>query len=263
MDQRLDVQLISNTNIAISGDLFDRMHETVMGPELRQWCQRVGLLDEGQDFADRRLRGGPISVQLARTFILNYFAGMKVDAKKFDLTETTPELCATGQRDDEWEGLRKSSSKMWEDKGLGRAAEQFSALVKAQRAAFGGAKRRVSPDFPEKAMNYAILASWAFVAGMLHNNDVRLKRHYSLPDTKGHDPLNAAALAKGRHKTDPENYRGLGYRTDAKERGRFTELFFLQTERGGGIAKGIIDIAIAKFHAKQATPEVEKLKARD
>jgi hypothetical protein len=30
-DQRLDVQLISNTNIAISGDLFDRMHETVMG----------------------------------------------------------------------------------------------------------------------------------------------------------------------------------------------------------------------------------------
>ena len=66
MDQRLDVQLISNTNIAISGDLFDRMHETVMGPELRAWCQAVGLLNKGQDFADRRLRGGPISVQLAR-----------------------------------------------------------------------------------------------------------------------------------------------------------------------------------------------------
>jgi hypothetical protein len=60
MEQRLDVQLISNTNIAISGDLFDRMHETVMGPQLRSWCQSVGLLDAGQDFADRRTRGGPI-----------------------------------------------------------------------------------------------------------------------------------------------------------------------------------------------------------
>jgi hypothetical protein len=33
--QRLDVQLISNTNIAISGDLFDRLQETFQGPQLR------------------------------------------------------------------------------------------------------------------------------------------------------------------------------------------------------------------------------------
>lgn len=59
MDQRLDVQLISNTNIAISGDLFDRMQETVKGPELREWCQSVGLLESETDFADRRVRGGP------------------------------------------------------------------------------------------------------------------------------------------------------------------------------------------------------------
>jgi len=263
MDQRLDVQLISNTNIPISGDLFDRMHETVMGPELRQWCQDVSLLPEGDDFADRRLRGGRISVQLARTFILNYFAGMTVDPKKFDLTETIPELCSTGQRDDEWEALRKSNRKMWEDKGLRRAGERFAALIRAQRSAFAEEKRRAPPDFPDKAMNPAILASWAFVAGILHNNEVRLKRHYGLAVTKGHDPLNAAALVRGRHKTDPDNYRGLGYRTDAKERGRFAELFFLQTEKGEGIAKGIVDVAIAKYHAKQAALEVEKLKARD
>jgi hypothetical protein len=95
MDQRLDVQLISNTNIAISGDLFDRMHETVMGPELRDWCHMVGLLEKGEDFSDRRARGGSISVQLARSFILNYFAGSKIDAKKFDGTRTTPELHAS------------------------------------------------------------------------------------------------------------------------------------------------------------------------
>jgi len=261
-DQRLDVQLISNTNIAISGDLFDRMHETVMGPQLRTWCQLVGLLDKAQDFADRRLRGGPISVQLARTFILNYFAGAKVDPKKFDLTETTPELCSTGQRDDDWEVLRSSNPKLWEDKGLKRAGQEFARLVTAQRAAFVKAKPRAPSDYPEKGMNPAILASWGFVSGMLQGNTVRLDRHYGLADIKNPDPLNAGALAKGRHKTDPENYRGLGYRTDAKERGRLTELFFLQTDKGEGVTKNIVDVAIAKFHAKQATLEVEKLKAK-
>ena len=40
-DQRIDVQLISNTNIAVSTDLFDRMQETLSGPQLRTWCQKV------------------------------------------------------------------------------------------------------------------------------------------------------------------------------------------------------------------------------
>ncbi|MFH1024938.1 MAG: hypothetical protein V1809_16280 [Planctomycetota bacterium] len=52
-DQRLDVQLISNTTIAVSRDLIDRMQETVSGPELRSWCQTVGLLPVGKDFCNR------------------------------------------------------------------------------------------------------------------------------------------------------------------------------------------------------------------
>lgn len=262
MDQRLDVQLISNTNIAISGDLFDRMHETVMGPQLRDWCQCVGLLENGQDFSDRRMRGGPISVQLARTFIYNYYQGMKVDAKKFADTETTPELCSTGQPDRDWDTLRASNPGLWSDKDLERAGTEFAALIKAQRSPFSAGKKKHPPDFPEKAMNPAILASWSYVAGILHNNETRVKRHYALAVTTGRDPLNSEALAKGRHKTDPDNYRGLGYRTDAKERGRLTELFFLQSEKGDGITKANIDVAIAKFHAKQATLEVNKLQAK-
>ena len=86
MTQRLDVQLISNTNIAISGDLFDRLQETFQGPELRDWCQAVGLLQGEEDFADSYEKGGPISVKMARTFITNYFKGTTVDAKQFDLT---------------------------------------------------------------------------------------------------------------------------------------------------------------------------------
>lgn len=69
--------------------------------------------------------------------------------------------------------------------------------------------------------------------------------------------MNAAALAKGKHASDAENYRGLGFRTDAKERGRFVELFYLQAEKGEGITAPLVDLAIKKYHAKQAILEVQ------
>jgi hypothetical protein len=233
-EQRLDVQLISNTNIATSGDLFDRMHETAKGPELRNWCQAVDFLEAKQDFTDSRQRGGAVSVQLACTFIMNYYEGRKIDAKKFDATETTPVLCPRGQHDQAWEALRAKMPGMWKDTGLRIAGAQFASLAKTQRAAFASKKVRGAPDFPEKAMNLAVLSAWAYVAGVLHSNDARLKRHFALAGTTGRDPLNAAALAKGRHKTDPENYRGLGYRTDTRERGRLVELFFSKRRKGTG-----------------------------
>jgi hypothetical protein len=183
--------------------------------------------------------------------------------KKFDVTETTPELCATGVRDSEWEALRETKKdELWTDPGLLRAGKEFAALVKAQRVAFTKGQKKVPPDYPEKAFNPAIVAAWAFTAGMLRNNEVRLKRHYALRAATGHDPLNVAALVKGRHKTDPDQYRGLGYRTDPKERGRFAELFFLQSENGEGVSKSNIDVAIAQYHAKVATLDVVKAKAK-
>ncbi len=264
-DQRLDVQLISNTNIAVSADLFDRMQETMRGPNLRNWCQEVGLLREGQDFADRRLRGGPISVLFARTLITNYFRGTTIDLKKFGETETTPVICPTGQHDTEWDNLVHTHATLWDDAKLKEAGREFSGLVEAQRLAFQGKKPKPKPDFPEKALSPAILAGWAYVAGMLRNNEKRLRRHYALRNVTGKDPLNAAALAKGRHKSDPPNYRGLGYRSDPKERGRFVELFYNQAETGSGITPSAIDIAIKQFHAKQAQIEVNTAKeeARD
>jgi hypothetical protein len=71
-EQRLDAQLISNTVIAVPTDLYDRMQETMRGPELREWCQNVGLLAPNQDFFDKRQRGAQITVSAARTLILNY-----------------------------------------------------------------------------------------------------------------------------------------------------------------------------------------------
>lgn len=108
-------------------------------------------------------------------------------------------------------------------------------------------------------MNIAILAAWAYVAGYLTENKTRLKRHFSLTEKTSGDPLNSSALAKGRHKTDPENYRGLGTRTDAKERGRLVELFYYQADKGEGITKSAIEVAIAKYHAKQGQLEVQRL----
>ncbi len=257
-DQRIDVQLISNTNIAVSTDLFDRMQETLSGPKLREWCQDVGLLDSGQDFADKRGRSSPLTVRAARTFIVNYFRGRGIAPDKFDQSETSPTLCKSGIADNEWQALKANNPKLWQDAGICDAGKAFAALIAAQRKAFEppGTAKKVNIDFSEKALNYAVLSAWAFTAGVLHPNQLRLQRHYSLKDQSGKDPLNVATLAKGRHKTDAENYRGLGYRTDSKERGRMVELFFLQTEKGEGINSALVDVAIKKFHAKEAQLDV-------
>jgi hypothetical protein len=261
-DQRLDVQLISNTNIQVSTDLYDRMQETFRGPELRNWCQKVGLLSKGEDFADKRERGGPISVQVAKTFISNYYRGKSTNPKLFDGIDTTPQISPTGVDDPDWDKLRKAHPKLLDDAGLTKAATQFSRLAQAQRTAFANRKPKAAPDYPEKAMNMAVISAWSFIAGMLHENPKRLKNHFELADTQQRDPLNALELSKGRHKTDPENYRGLGYRTDAKERGRFVELFADQAENGEGITKARIDVAIKKYYLKQAQIDVFKAQGK-
>jgi hypothetical protein len=262
MQQRLDVQLISNTNIGISGDLIDRMHETSKGSELRVWCQKVGLLEHGQQFADAYARGGPISVRIARTFITNYFLGSKIDSKEFPKVATNPIVFKSGDSAEGWEKVKRDNPEWWKDPDLQTAAVEFSELVKAQRNAFISKGKKPKIDQPEKALNLAILAAWAFVAGVLHNNSVRLERHFALKNTKGRDPLNADELAKGRHGLDPNNYRGLGYRTDPQERGRFAELFFNLAETGMGITKSSVDIAIKQYHAKEGQLALEEAKAK-
>jgi hypothetical protein len=220
----------------------------VRGPELRDWCQKVGLLAAGQDFADKRQRGGAFTVSNARTFIVNYYAGAEASGLDFAKTDTTPAVAKSGEEDKQWEAIRNRKPSIWKDPKLEKAGTEFGALIKAQRDSFKGTKGNA--DFQEKGMNYAVLSAWAYVAGLLSLNDKRLPRHYNLKVSKSKDPLNANALVKGRHKTDAENYRGLGYRTDAKERGRFVELFYHQAEKGEGINTTLVNVAIAKYHAK-------------
>ena len=256
IEQRLDVQLISNTNIAVSSDLLDRMMETVKGPQLRNWCHEVGLLDTNSDFSDKKQRGNSITVREARTFIMNYFNGRNVSGLPFDKTKTQCILAKTGGIDNDWENLKLSNPNLWDDVLLKEAGKQFAVLSHKQNEYYTEGSKKTNKEFADKAYNYAILAAWSYVAGVLSNNPTRLERHYNLPANSKKDPLNAEALSKAKHKSDPINYRGLGSRTDVKERGRLVELFYLQAEKGSGITSPIINLAMTKYFAKQANLEV-------
>ncbi len=263
-DQRLDVQLISNTNIAVSSDLLDRMYETVSGPQLRNWCQKVGFLEEGSDFSSRRQKGHAITVRDARTFIMNYYSGCKIDSKEFSNTKTTPILAKSGGVDSDWDSLKTDTPSLWDDKDLEKAGREFVLLGQAQRDYYQNktSDNTRKAEFAEKVYTFAVISSWPFVAGLLKNNPTRLKRHFNLRMQKNIDPLNAKVLAKAKHKTDPDNYRGLGTRSDTKERGRFVELFYLQAEKGEGIKKAIADTAIKRYHAKKAVIEAKEAEER-
>lgn len=266
-EQRLDVQIISNTNISVSKELLDRMYETLAGAELRDWCQKCGLLEKKQDFADKPGRGNPITVKEARSFICNYYLGKAVPDTEFSRRETTPQLVDAGKRDPKiWKDAKQKNPDLWDDKDLQAAGKAFAKLRIAQMDAFWDSKsgKYGGPaDFRHKAKNLALLAGWAFVAGCLSANQQRLKRHYALSEKGGSkDPLRADLLANGRHSTDPANYRGLGYRSDPKERGRFAELFWLQAEKGAGITKNGIDLAIQEYEAKQANLRAKAMREK-
>ncbi|WP_323034875.1 hypothetical protein [Pararhodobacter sp.] len=266
-EQRLDVQIISNTNISVSKELLDRMYETLAGAELRDWCQKCGLLERKQDFADKPGRGNPITVKEARSFICNYYLGKAVPDKEFSIRDTTPQLVEAGKRDPKiWKDTKQKNPDLWDDKDLQAAGKAFAGLRIAQMEAFfdGKSGKYSGPaDFRHKAKNLALLAGWAFVAGCLSNNPPRLKRHYALFEKGGSkDPLRADLLVNGRHSTDPANYRGLGYRSDPKERGRFAELFWLQAEKGAGITKSGIELAIQEYEAKQANLRAKAMREK-
>ena len=258
-DQRLDVQLISNTNIAASTDLYDRLQETAIGPQLRTWAQQVGFLDQGKDFSAKGQRGSAITVRLVRSFVLNYYLGKKVDPSKFENMNTTPTMCRTGKPDPDWDELRKDGADFLKEDGLLTAAKEFVALEQAQRNAIEdmyAQDNKIPSIFADKAITFSIMTAWAYVAGILQLNPQRLQRHYDLKNAvEGRDPLNAMEMAKGRHKSDPKTYRGLGTRNDPKERGRCVELFYLQAESGRGITGAVVDAAIKRHFTKQAKLE--------
>ena len=265
-EQRLDVQVISNTNITVPADLLDRMYATIEAADLRKWCQQCGLLEKGQDFSDKNKRGNPITVREARTFVVNYMLGKELAEKDFDSVDTTPQVVASGEREPKlWKKVKAEYPDLWADKGLLTAGKEYASLISAQKEFFRDKKTNKlvgKSDAIHKTKNIALLAAFALVSGALYKNQTRLTKHFSFKEKKSKEPLRSDLLAKGRHASDPENYRGLGFRTDPKERGRFAELFYLHAEKGGGFTTPMIDTAIKGYEAKRAHLAHQEAKAK-
>lgn len=138
--QRTDIAISSNTNISVSSDLFDRfIEETLVGNDLRNWCYKVGLLDEREDFPDKGSTSEVITIKLARSFVTNFCKGMD-RATEFenenllyeDIYE--PYLCKSGATlDPEYEAiLSKCGNSIWRNAALAKAGCAFASLHKAQ-----------------------------------------------------------------------------------------------------------------------------------
>jgi hypothetical protein len=257
-EQKVEIATINNTSIAVPNDLLDRMREQLLGSELRDWCQHVGLLEPGQDFSDRRSPDTP-TVRLARTLIVNYDLGMHASTIE---AFHQPIICKSGGLDEEYLKVRASID--WSDRSLLEMGKQFGRLHKKQREAVLARDQDSYAEYARKALSLSVVASWAFAAGLFQGNPEYLKVHYSIPDSAvpPGDPLNAKALSQARQKgVDPDTYRGLGTRSGPKELGRMLEVFLVLATKAQKkrINKDLANAAIQSYEAKRAVYEADKV----
>ena len=259
--QRNEIAQVSNANINVPIDLLDRMQETVLGPELRNWCKSVGLLTK--DFAERKSnKEGIITARLARAFVVNFFKGIEVGLKENQIYSNiigndVNDIYLNWQRDIRIEKLN--------DKKLLEAGKQFARLNKKQiETVKKDAELSKTSEFRTKALTPSILSAWSFVSGLLQQEKKRLEKFYKLPDkTKNTNPLSAKEMSEYKHQTDPKTYRGLGTRTDKKERGKLIELFLLYSEKQETtLTHNLIDAAVSRFMTLSSAEESRKKLAK-
>ena len=260
VEQRYDIATANNTSIAVSNDLLDRMREELLGPELRDWCQSVGLLDAGQNLADKRSPQGIPTVRIARILVVNFYKGQAEAGSKFP----TPIVCSSGPAlDENYEDLRSRID--WADNNLLTMGQQFTALHKLQRERVLNRTVDKYQEFANKAMHPSVAAAWAFAAGLFQQAPQHLQAHYDIVNSVSapSDPLNAKALLNAKLKgVDPETYRGLGSRISGDEIGRMLELYILQAIEASkpGITPKLAQAAIQSYEAKKAAKRADELK---
>jgi hypothetical protein len=257
-EQRTELALISNTSIAVSNDLFDRqLEETYMGPYLRRWCVKVGLLKQGEDFPDVGSHAERITTQGARSFVVNFYKGKKageqVSEDQLDKNVYEPYLCQTGIfLDEEYRQLtEKMGSKLWTDKELLDAGKAFARLHKAQYDAIRRSKSNYRV-YRMKAMVPSVLTAWSYVAGLLKPHAKRLQVHMTVPPPpKGvPDPLNAEEMANFRYYQDVDTSRGLGTRAIMKDRQRMAQVFLARSmDPEAALEKKLLNQAVNQFTA--------------
>jgi hypothetical protein len=237
--QRTEVALISNTNINVSNDTFDRiLEETLFGDYLRKWCQEAGFLKKDEDFPSVGSKAERITVKLARSFMVNFYIGKEKGAQlksdEIDKNIYEPYLTETGVVIDKaYSSLMETmGSKILGDHSLLDAGKYFLALHNAQYKAVKEAKTIPNKkSYRNKAFVESILCGWAYIAGLLQAHKTRLEKHYKIPKTIGviPDPLNAVEMSKFKHDNDPPTYRGLGTRSSLKDRQRVAQVFLAKS----------------------------------
>ena len=245
-DQRTEVALISNTNIAVSNDTFDRMiEETTFGGVLRKWCQKVGFLGDKEDFPDVGSRSEKITVKKARSFVVNFYLGQErgreLASTELDRNVYEPYLVETGVKtgaereitvDRTYEKVMGDHD-ILSDTALLTAGQRFLALHNAQSRAVADPKTPIKKikSYKNKAFVESVLCGWSYVAGLLQSHPRRLENHYRVPRTSSKipDPLNAEEMSKYKHDKDEPTYRGLGTRSAARDRQRIAQLFLAKS----------------------------------
>ncbi len=269
-EQREEIMRIANTNINVATDLRDRLREEILEPSgmLKKFCNDVGILEKGDNFGDKRRYDEDFSptVRMVRSFIVNYFKGKEYKGD-IDNDAVMPYLCKSGKDiDKEYiKYFNKFKSTGFNDKDLIEAGKNFAKLHDKQFKTAENLKHSSKKEFKLKAFSLSIVTSWAFTAGVLHNNPERLKKLYDLPDLSGtDDPLNALAMQKAKHKDlDSDSYRGLGTRSDDKERGRLLQLFLAYSlSPKPKITEPMCNSAIEIFHSNLSRKKAEESRKR-
>ncbi|MBI4085723.1 MAG: hypothetical protein HY433_00540 [Candidatus Liptonbacteria bacterium] len=265
-DKRAEIAIISNTNIDISPDLLDRMEEQRLDPpnKLRDFAYAIGLLEKGKDFADSRVNPNNLpTVRMARTFIVNFYKGREYE-EDYDSDALEGMICSSSGMDSDYEKIYKIKN-FAEDEKLVGAGKKFIELHKKQyKIASNREGLKQVKAHRMKAMAIAVVSAWSYVSGLLQRDSKRLSKFYDLPKNSGkNDPLNAKAMTAFQLKgVDPEAYRGLGTRTDAKERGRLITIFLEYSKAASGdeINPTLLDRAVRYYQGNKMRKEGDKYK---
>jgi len=263
-DQRTEIALVSNTNISVSNDTFDRMiEETIFGGALRKWCQKVELLGEKEDFPDVGSRSEKITVKKARSFVVNFYLGKRrgqeLNSDKLDRNVYEPYLVDTGVKtgtdreiiaDPTYEEIMNQYD-ILSDEALLKAGQRFLALHNEQYRAVLDTKTSIknAKSYRNKAFVESVLCGWSYVAGLLQFHPERLENHYRIPKTSSKipDPLNAEEMSKYKHDKDGPTYRGLGTRSALSDRQRIAQLFLAKSlEENVAIDQKFMDKAVSQ-----------------
>ena len=269
-EQREEIMRIANTNINVASDLRDRLREEALSPPLlKTFGQETGMIKKDGNFGDKRRYDEDFSptVRMLRSFIVNFFQGKEYTGD-IDNDAYIPYLCKSG-KDIDLEYMKyfkkfKVHGSFNDDKLL-EVGKMFSRLHEKQFKTAEKIKSTAKREFKIKAFNLAIVSSWAFAAGALQKNSERLKKLYSLPDLSGDDdPLNAIAMTKSKHKKlDSESYRGLGTRSDDKERGRLLQLFLEYSQSPKPrITEPMCNASIEIFHSNLDRKKAQESRKR-